>query len=62
MAFLGAAHYETGATFSYRPRIRDEHMQKLWALKRLRKQPITQLIAEALEMYLDAGEKGGEKK
>jgi predicted DNA-binding protein len=60
-ACFGVPEYEMMTQFSYRPRISNEHMLKLWALKNRRKKPITQLVAEALEHYFDTMEKGGEK-
>jgi len=59
-AFLGVPECEVVAKFSYRPRIGSEHMRKLWVLKRRRKKPITQLVAEALDVYFATIEKGGE--
>lgn len=60
-ACFGVPEYEMVAEFTYRPRIGGEHMQKLWVLKRRRKKPITQLVAEALDVYFDTMEKGGER-
>jgi hypothetical protein len=57
-AFLGVAEYEVVSRVTYRPRISPEHMQKLWVLKRRRKKPVTQLVAEALDVYFEAMETG----
>lgn len=60
-AFLGVPECEVVAQFTYRPRISSEHLLKLWLLKRRRRKPITQLVAEALDVYFDTMEKGGER-
>jgi len=53
--------FEIKRTGTYRPRNSPEHLRRLRLLKERSKKPITRLVEEALEDYLNK-QKGGEKK
>jgi hypothetical protein len=65
-AAFGVPEFEMKPEANYRPRISAEHLCRLWLLKQYVKKPITVLVAEALDSYLEnmkwaIEEKGGEK-
>jgi hypothetical protein len=61
---FGVPEFEMKPQANYRPRISPEHLSLLWALKRKTKRPITKLVAEAIDLYLEEANrnfrKGGE--
>jgi hypothetical protein len=59
-AAFGVPEYDPERVGVYRPRIKPEHLRWLWVLKQRTGQPITALVAEAIESYL-AHQKGGDK-
>ena len=63
-AAFGIPEFEMKPQANYRHRISTEHLCLLWALKRKTKTPITKLVAEALDLYLENADrnfrKGGE--
>ena len=65
-AILGSPEFEIKPEANYRPRISAEHLCLLWLLKRNTGKPITKLVAEAIDLYLEAVDwqtkKGGETK
>jgi len=65
-ATFGVEEFEMKPEANYKPRISAEHLCLLWALKRKTKKPITKLVAEALDSYLENADwnfgKGGEKR
>jgi len=40
----------------YSPKVREYHVQKLYKLKQVCKKPMTKLLAEALQKYLEEQE------
>jgi hypothetical protein len=55
-AVFGVPEFEMKPEANYRPRISPEHLCRLWLLKQHVKKPITALVAEALDNYLDNSE------
>jgi hypothetical protein len=65
-AAFGVPEFEMKPQANYRPRISPDHLCRLWLLKQYVKRPITSLVAEALDTYLEnmkwiMEKKGGEK-
>ncbi len=52
-AAFGVPEYEMKWEGTYRPRISSEHLRRLWLLKHRTKNPITKLVAEALDYYFE---------
>lgn len=59
-AAFGVPEHEMKWEGSYRPRISPEQLRSLWRMKRETGKPITELVGEAIEMFLET--KGGENK
>jgi hypothetical protein len=57
-ATFGVPEFEMKNEPSYRPRISPENLCRLWVVKQKTGQPITKLIAEALDFYFDNAERG----
>ena len=52
-AVFGVPEFEMKRQANYRPRISAEHLSLLWLLKQRTKKPITKLVDEALDAYVD---------
>lgn len=65
-AILGVPEFEIKLQANYKPRVSAEHLCLLWLLKRNTGKPITELVAEAIDLYFKtinwSTEKGGENK
>ena len=56
-AAFDVPEYEMKPEANYRPRISAEHLCRLWLLKQRSGRPITKLVAQALDDYLEDQEK-----
>ena len=56
-ATFNVPEYEMKPEANYRPRISADHLCRLWLLKQHSGKPITKLVAEALDDYLEKEEK-----
>ena len=47
----------------YSPKIKEDHVRKLYQLKQVEKRPMTKLVSEAIEQYLKLklSNKGGQR-
>jgi hypothetical protein len=56
-AAFDVPEFEMKPEANYRPRISADHLCRLWLLKQHKGKPITSLVAEALDNYLENEEK-----
>jgi hypothetical protein len=52
-AAFGVPEFEMKPQANYRPRISPKHLSLLWLLKQRTNKPITKLVAEAIDEYLE---------
>jgi hypothetical protein len=52
-AAFGVPEYDMSRKGTHRPRISPEHLRKLWKRKQESGKPITELVAKALDFYLN---------
>jgi hypothetical protein len=50
-AVFGVPEYEPKRTGTYRPKIGQRHLRRLWLEKQRTRKPMTRLVAEALDEY-----------
>lgn len=56
-ATFGVDEYEVGGPRTCRPRIQPDQHRRLWLLKKKTGKPITELVGEAIEIYLSSMQK-----